>query len=143
MPLAFGLDRTMRIGLPGLGETTERIVGQAQRAEADGFASLWYASAVAGDPIMAMTLAGRTTSSIELGTAVLPTYACHPVLQATRVVAAASAVETPGRFTLGIGPSHEPFVSGTLGLDYSTPGRHTEEYVRIVSAPLGGGGGSA
>lgn len=39
-------------------------------AEADGLTSLWYASVVTGDPLVAMAVAGRETSRIELGTAV-------------------------------------------------------------------------
>jgi alkanesulfonate monooxygenase SsuD/methylene tetrahydromethanopterin reductase-like flavin-dependent oxidoreductase (luciferase family) len=128
----------MRIGLPGLGRSADHIVEQAERAEADGFSSLWYASATAGDPLVAMAVAGRATSTIELGTAVLQTYPCHPVLQAGRAAAVASAIGGPGRFTLGVGPSHEPVVEGTLGLSYRTPGRHTDEYVQIVSTLLRG-----
>src|SRR5690348_17579775 len=98
----------MRIGLTGGGATADRIVSQASRAEADGFTSMWYPSAAGGgDPLAAMTLAGRATSAIELGTAVLVTYTCHPVLQASRANAIASAIGTPGRFTLGIGPRSE------------------------------------
>lgn len=127
----------MRIGLPGLGSTVDGIVQQAERAEADGFSSLWYTSA-AGDPLIAIALAGRATSTIELGTAVLQTYACHPVLQAYRAAAAASAIGAPRRFTLGVGPSHQPVVEGMLGLSYDTPGRHTDEYVQILAALLRG-----
>lgn len=125
----------MRIGLPGGGATVEKIVRNAERDEADGFTSLWYPSAAAGDPLVAMALAGRATSRIELGTAVLQTYPCHPVLQATRAAAAASAIGTAGRFTLGVGPSHQPVIEGMLGMPYDTPGRHTDEYVQIL-APL-------
>lgn len=85
----------MRIGLTGGGATVDKIVTQAQRAEADGFTSLWYASGVAGDPLVAMAIAGRATTSIELGTAVLQTYPCHPLLQANRVAAAANAMGRP------------------------------------------------
>ena len=74
----------MRIGLTGGGNSADRIIEQAQQAEADGFSHLWYPSAVLGDPLAAMAAAGRATQSIELGTAVLQTYACHPTLQATR-----------------------------------------------------------
>src|SRR6516165_9898242 len=112
---------SMRIGLPGLGSTTDRIIRQAEEAEADRFSSLWYASAVGGDPVTAMALAGRATTSIELGTAILQTYACHPLLQATRAVAAAAAIGQPGRFTLGVGPSHEVVIHGMLGLSYEHP----------------------
>lgn len=127
----------MRIGLNGGARSVERMVEQAQRAEADGFSALWYPSAVAGDPVTAMAIAGRATSTIELGTAVLQTYTSHPVLQANRIGAAASAMGRPG-FTLGLGPSHQPVIEGMFGLSYATPGRHTEEYVRIVAGLLHG-----
>jgi F420-dependent oxidoreductase-like protein len=127
----------MRIGLTGGASTVDKIVAQAQRAEADGFSALWYASTVAGDPLTAMAVAGRETSRIELGTAVLQTYPCHPLLQANRVAAAANAMNRPG-LTLGLGPSHRPLVEGVLGLDYGHVGRNTEEYVRIVTALLAG-----
>lgn len=127
----------MRIGLTGGGATIDRMVEQAKTAEADGFTSLWYASAVAGDPLVAMAVAGHGTTTIELGTSVLQTYTCHPSLQATRAAATVAAMGRPG-FTLGVGPSHEPVIEMVHGLDYSHPGRHTDEYVQIVSTLLRG-----
>ncbi|MBX7433908.1 TIGR03564 family F420-dependent LLM class oxidoreductase [Mycobacterium sp. Y57] len=127
----------MRIGLTGGGSSVDKIVQQAQQAEADGFSALWYASAVAGDPLVAMAIAGRATARIELGTAVLQTYPCHPLLQANRVVAAANAMGRPG-LVLGLGPSHEPVVRGVLGMSYDHPARNTEEYLSIVSGLLRG-----
>lgn len=127
----------MRIGLTGGASSVEKMIAQAQRAEADGFSSLWYASVVGGDPLVAMAIAGRETTAIELGTAVLQTYPCHPLLQANRVASAVAAMGRPG-FTLGIGPSHEPLIRGVYGLSYDHPGRSTEEYVRIVAALLRG-----
>ena len=123
----------MRIGLTARGSTVEEIVEHAQWAEAQGFSSVWYASVTAGDPLVAMALAGRATSSIELGTAILQTYPCHPLLQANRVAAAAAGMGRPG-FTLGIGPSHEQWIRGMYGLSYDHPGRNTEEYVEILTA---------
>src|SRR6187549_2998319 len=116
----------MRIGLTGGAATADKMIEQAQQAEADGFTSLWYASLVTGDPLVAMALAGRATSRIELGTAVLQTYPCHPLLQANRVASVVDAMGRPG-FTLGIGPSHEPLVRGVFGLSYDRPGQNTEE----------------
>ncbi len=127
----------MRIGLTGGADSVERIVRQAEEAERDGFSSLWYASGVAGDPLTAMAVAGRATSSIELGTAVLQTYPCHPVLQAARAASVPFAMGRAG-FTLGIGPSHRPLVEGVLGLSYDAPGAATEEYLRILTALLRG-----
>ena len=127
----------MRIGLTGGGATVDKVVHQAKQAEDEGFTSLWYASLVTGDPLVAMAIAGRETSRIELGTAVLQTYPCHPMLQANR---AASVVDAMGRggFTLGVGPSHQPLVEDVLGLSYDHPGRSTEEYVKILVAILRG-----
>ncbi|WP_018502026.1 TIGR03564 family F420-dependent LLM class oxidoreductase [Parafrankia discariae] len=127
----------MRIGLTGGGTSVDAIVQQAEQAERDGFTSLWYASEVAGDPLVAMAIAGRETTSIELGTAVLQTYPCHPLLQANRASSAVAAMGRPG-LTLGIGPSHEPLVRGVYGMSYDHPGRSTEEYVRILAGLLRG-----
>ena len=45
----------MRIGLTGAGAAADRIVKQAERAEPDGFPSMWYPSAVGvGDPLVAI-----------------------------------------------------------------------------------------
>lgn len=125
----------MRIGLTGGAATVDGMVEQAKRAEEDGFAALWYASAVGGDPLVAMALAGRETKSIELGTAVLQTYTCHPMLQANRATALFNAMGRPG-FTLGIGPSHRPAIEDVYGLSYDTPGTHTEQYVTALSQAL-------
>jgi F420-dependent oxidoreductase-like protein len=127
----------MRIGLTGGGATVDKVVRQARQAEADGFTSLWYASVVTGDPLVAIAVAGRETTRIELGTAVLQTYPCHPLLQANRTASVVDAMGRPG-LTLGIGPSHEPVISGVFGLSYDHPGRSTEEYVRILSGVLRG-----
>jgi F420-dependent oxidoreductase-like protein len=129
----------VRIGLTGGAATADRIVEQAVRAEADGFTSLWYASAVFGDPLVAMALAGRATSTIELGTAVLQTYTCHPVLQANRGASSAAAMGRPG-LTLGVGPSHQLVIENAYGLSYDSVGAHTEEYVTVLSALLRGEG---
>lgn len=127
----------MRIGVTGWATTVDGLVAHAKRAEADGFTSVWYASPVTGDPLVAMAIAGRETSRVELGTAVLQTYPCHPLLQANRSASVVDAMGRPG-FTLGIGPSHEPVVRGVLGMSYDHPGRSTEEYVRILTGVLRG-----
>jgi F420-dependent oxidoreductase-like protein len=127
----------MRIGLTGAGSSVDRMIDLAVQAEADGFTSLWYASAIGGDPLVTMALAGRATTSIELGTAVLQTYTCHPVLQARRAQSVRMAMNRPG-FTLGIGPSHKPPIEDMLGNSYATPGKHTEDYVRVLMGVLRG-----
>ena len=124
----------VRIGLTGGASSVDKMIEQATRAEADGFTSLWYAGAIGGDPLVAIALAGRATSTIELGTSVLQTYPTHPLHQASRAASVAAAMGRRG-FTLGIGPSHRPVIEDVYGLSYEHPGRHTEEYVRVL-APL-------
>jgi F420-dependent oxidoreductase-like protein len=127
----------MRIGLSGGGVGIDRMVQQAVDAEAEGFSALWYPGSAGGDPLVAMALAGRATERIELGTSVLQTYPCHPALQASRTMAAAAGMGRPG-FVLGVGPSHQPVIEGVYGQRYDHPGRHTEEYVTILTALLHG-----
>jgi len=127
----------MRIGLGAGATTIERIVEQAEEAEAAGFTTLWYPSAVLGDPMAAIAVAGQATSSIELGTAVLQTYNAHPLLTAARAASVSVAMNRPG-LVLGMGPSHDRAVEGMYGLSYAHVGRHTEEYTNIVVAALRG-----
>jgi len=116
----------MQIGLSAGAGTAERAIEQATEAEAAGFSSLWYPGAIGGDPLIQMALAGRATARIELGTSVLQTYTCHPILQANRIKAVAAAI---GRsVTLGIGPSHQMVVE-RLGFSYEGVGQHTEKYI--------------
>jgi len=127
----------MRIGLTSWATSVDALIEQAVQAEADGFSSLWYASGVTGDPLVAIALAGRATTSIELGTAVLQTYPVHPLLQANRAASVTKAMGRPG-FTLGVGPSHEAVVRDVYGLDYAAVGDNTDEYVRILTGLLRG-----
>ena len=126
----------MKIGISGGGASFDRAAEQAVEAENDGFSSLWYPSNSLGDPFVAMTVIGRATTTIELGTAVVMTYGCHPTLMANRAAAVAAAIGRP--ITLGIGPSHAAAVEHVIGGSYATAGRHTEEYVSCLAALLRG-----
>jgi 5,10-methylenetetrahydromethanopterin reductase len=90
----------MRIGI-GIGEfgsqpaTVDGVIAQARRAEADGFASGWFANIFGLDAMTAVVLCGRATERIELGAAVVPTYPRHPVVMAQQ------ALSTQVRSTVG------------------------------------------
>ncbi|GAB4326040.1 MAG: TIGR03564 family F420-dependent LLM class oxidoreductase [Dehalococcoidia bacterium] len=131
----------MRIGIgigAGAGQdgTIDELLEQFERAEADGFASAWVANIFSHDAITLLALAGRVTSSIELGTFVVPTYLRHPVALAQQALTAAAAAN--GRFTLGIGLSHRVVIEDMLGLDYSRPVRHAREYLSVLIPLLEG-----
>lgn len=127
----------MRIGLTGGAASAQRMVEQVKQAEADGYSSMWFPSAIGIDPLAAMAMAGAVTERIELGTSILPTYSCHPTLMAQRALATSLAMARPG-FTLGVGPSHQPVIEGMLGLSYDRPGTHTEEYMQVLAPALRG-----
>jgi len=126
----------MRIGLAATSPDLEELITQAKGMEADGFSSLWFGYGIQHDPIAAMAVIGRETTTLELGTSVLQTYPCHPLLQANR---AASVVSAIGRgMTLGIGPSHKELIEDVCGIPYDHPGRSTEEYTQILAQLLRG-----
>jgi F420-dependent oxidoreductase-like protein len=125
----------MRIGIgigeiSGTGGTIESLIGQAKRAEADGFASGWFANIFGMDAILAAAICAQATSRIELGTAVVPTYPRHPVAMAQAALSA-SAVSR-GRFSLGIGLSHQIVIEGMLGLSFAKPFTHMREYLAVL-----------
>jgi F420-dependent oxidoreductase-like protein len=127
----------MRIALTGGGPTVDRIIDNAARAEADGFAGLWFpGGGGALDPLVLLPLVGRATSRIELGTAVVQTYPRHPVLMAQQAATVAAAIGEPGRFTLGVGVSHRPVIEGMYGLDYTRNARHLREYLTVLGELL-------
>src|SRR5947209_17091733 len=105
----------------------------AVRAESKGFCGLWLGAAFGFDPILALALAGPSTSTIQLGVAVVPTWPRHPVVMAQQAATASAA--TAGRFRLGVGPSHLP-VMQMYGIDADRPISHTREYLDIVKALL-------
>jgi F420-dependent oxidoreductase-like protein len=125
----------MRIGLSGGAATIDRMVDQVVEAERDGFTSMWFAGAIGTDPLVILPLAGRATSTIELGTSIVQTYPRHPVLMAQQAAAVAMAIGG-GRFTLGVGVSHQPVVEGVYGLDYSRRAEHLDEYLQVLGALL-------
>jgi F420-dependent oxidoreductase-like protein len=127
----------LRIGVTARGSTADELVAHAKAAEEDGFSSIWYSHLLMGDPLATMVLAGRETSTIELGTAVLQTYPCHPLLQANRVSSVSTAIGRPG-LTVGLGPSHKHTIEDVYGLSYDHPGRNTEEYLRIFASLMRG-----
>src|SRR3989304_7437291 len=101
----------------------ESQVRAAQDYEAQGFDGLFFGSVTGADAMTVIALAGQKTSRIELGTSVVPTYLRHPTGMAGQALATQAAAG--GRFTLGIGTSHKPFVEGMLGLPDARPAGRT------------------
>jgi F420-dependent oxidoreductase-like protein len=82
------------------------------------------------DILTLLAVAGRSTSRIEIGSAVLPVYPRHPAALATQALAVNEALD--GRFTLGVGLSHRKVVEDHLGLSYDRPVAYMRDYLAIL-----------
>lgn len=130
----------MRIGLMhganGPDGSLDELVAAAKRAEKLGFATLWVPNIFSWDAIGVLTVLGRETERIELGTAVVPSYPRHPMAMAQAALTASAA--SGGRFTLGIGLSHKVVIEDMFGLSYDKPARHMREYLEVLTPLLRG-----
>ena len=120
----------MRIGLGVGGRTVDEVIRQSERAVAQGFDSAWLANIFGIDAIMAAAIAGRAVPGIHLGTAVVPTFPRHPHALAQQAMTAWDA--TGGRFTLGIGLSHQIVIETMFGLSFDKPAKHMREYLSVL-----------
>jgi F420-dependent oxidoreductase-like protein len=135
----------MRIGLmlgPEKGRYRHKVaqlIADAEAAERDGFSSIWIPQ-IPGefDALTAITLMGRATKRIELGTAVLPIQTRHPIAMAQEALSVQAVCE--GRFTLGLGTSHHWVIEGMLGLSYERPAHQMRNYLEVLNAALRGPG---
>ncbi len=123
----------MRIGIFG-GEaadgTVDDLIEAARRTEADGFDSFWLPQIFGPDAITVQAIIGREVPRVELGTAVVPTYPRHPMMLASQALTAQAA--SGGRFTLGIGLSHQLVIESMFGMSFDKPVRHLREYLSIL-----------
>jgi F420-dependent oxidoreductase-like protein len=127
---------------PERGDTArkvERMVEDAQWAEAAGLDTVWVPQTPTDfDALLAVTLMGLATTRIELGTAVVPLQAQHPITLARQALSAHAAVG--GRLALGVGPSHHWIVRDMLGLPYDRPAAYTRDYLDVLEPALSGPG---
>lgn len=126
----------MRIGLFGGEGSLQALVDGAVSAEADGFDSYWLPQIFGTDAMSALTVVGREVPRIELGTAVVPTYPRHPIVMAAQALTVSAA--SGGRFTLGIGLSHQMVIEGMFGYSFDKPARHMREYLEALGPLLSG-----
>jgi F420-dependent oxidoreductase-like protein len=108
----------------------DALTESLQTAIDDGFQSAWLANIFGLDAMTALAVAGSRVPGLELGTAVVPTYARHPLTMAQQAVT--TDIATGGRFSLGIGLSHQVVIEGMLGYSFEKPARHMKEYLSIL-----------
>ncbi|MGC7101501.1 LLM class F420-dependent oxidoreductase [Amycolatopsis lurida] len=117
----------------------ERMLADIEWAESAGLATAWVPQIPTDfDALVAVALMGTRTRRIEIGTAVVPLQAQHPIALARQALSAHAA--TGGRLALGIGPSHHWIIQDMLGLPYERPAAYTRDYLEVLGAALSGSG---
>ena len=127
---------TMQIGLNASGRRFRYLVDDAVRAEAEGFTSYTMSSVAGHDPMAVLTAIALETERIQLLTGVVPIFGTHPARLAGQALTVQAAAE--GRFTLGIGLSHQVVIEGGMGLDFDRPGARMRDYLDVLQPRLSG-----
>jgi hypothetical protein len=123
-----------RVGL-ALDETeaATAAVEHIRAAEVAGVRQVWMGQPPTGpDTLTVLAAAAVRTTTIRLGTAIVPTYPRHPLALAQQALALFDVA--PERLRLGVGPSHLPFIEGIYGLPMPSPLAHLREYVTVLRA---------
>jgi 5,10-methylenetetrahydromethanopterin reductase len=121
------------------GRNPEGMVRDIEWAEAAGMDTAWIPQ-IPGDfdALLTIALLATRTTRIELGTAVVPLQAQHPIALARQALSAHAIAH--GRLALGVGPSHHWIVRDMLGLPYEKPAAYTRDYLDVLNAALNGPG---
>jgi F420-dependent oxidoreductase-like protein len=112
------------------------IVAQARTLAEAGMKSLACSQIFGYDAMTLLSLVGAEVPDVELMTAVVPTYPRHPIVMAAQALTAQAA--TGGRFTLGIGLSHQIVIENMYGFSFERPARHMRDYLNALMPLLRG-----
>ncbi|MGH2686235.1 MAG: LLM class flavin-dependent oxidoreductase, partial [Actinomycetota bacterium] len=112
------------------GRSLQDSVKRVRDAESLGYDSVWVTHIAAREPLQVLSAYAHGTSSIGLGTGVVPMALRHPALMAME--AATLDEISGGRLRLGIGVSHKVTIEGWYGLSLEDPIGRMREYATIV-----------
>ncbi len=127
-----------KIGVAVRGPDSTAVLAAIERAEKLGIQAAWLTTGGAGlDAITLFASAAVRTERILLGTSVAPIFPRHPIVMVQQAQVIAQLA--PGRFRLGVGPSHRPWMRDNFGIDLDAPLSHLSEYLHILKALLQGG----
>lgn len=122
------------VGVAVSGAHIGEIQRMIYRAEELGIHAAWMTTGGARpDSLTCFAAAAGNTSRIKLGTSIVPTYPRHPLVAAQQAQVVAQLA--PGRFRLGVGPSHRPTMEA-MGFRFDAPLAHLREYLQILKAIL-------
>lgn len=116
-----------------------KLVSDIQWAESAGLDSAWMPQVPNDfDCLTMVALMAANTTRIELGTAVVPLQAQHPIALARQALSVHAM--SCGRLALGVGPSHHWIVRDMLGLPYDKPAAYTRDYLQVLNTAITGPG---
>jgi F420-dependent oxidoreductase-like protein len=119
------------------GRDLDRLIADASDAAQRGFATYWLSQVVQkAEAMQLIGVVAREVPDIRFGTSVVPTYPRHPMVMAEQAMTA--SLLTGGRFTLGIGLSHQVVVERMWGYSWAKPVRHAREYLDALMPLIAG-----
>ncbi len=116
--------------------TATTMLQTIAQAETAGVPTVWLTTGSGPDGLTVFAAAAATTRSVRMGTAIVPTFPRHPLVVAQQTADIAQLA--PGRFVLGLGPSHATVIEGRYGIAYQKPLGHLREFVAVVKGLLSG-----
>ncbi len=116
-----------------------KLASDIEWAESAGLDTAWMPQVPDDfDCLTMVSLMAAHSSRIELGTAVVPLQAQHPIALARQALSTHAVAG--GRLALGVGPSHHWIIRDMLGLPYEKPAAYTRDYLQVLNAATAGPG---
>ena len=116
-----------------------KLISDIEWADSAGLSTAWMPQVPDDFDLLTMVaLMASHSTRIELGTAVVPLQAQHPIALARQALSVHAM--SSGRLALGVGPSHHWIIRDMLGLPYDKPAAYTRDYLQVLSAALAGPG---
>jgi F420-dependent oxidoreductase-like protein len=117
----------------------DKLASDIEWAESAGMDTAWMPQVPNDfDCLTMVSLMAAHSSRIELGTAVVPLQAQHPIALARQALSTHAVAG--GRLALGVGPSHHWIIRDMLGLPYEKPAAYTRDYLEVLNAAVAGPG---
>ena len=111
-------------------QPTSRVRELVVELEAMGWPCVWRPESSGRDALVSATTMLEATTTLKVATGIAQIHARHPMT--ARAAQCTLHEASGGRFLLGLGVSHRPFVEGTRKLDYSTPYTDMVEYLKAM-----------
>jgi alkanesulfonate monooxygenase SsuD/methylene tetrahydromethanopterin reductase-like flavin-dependent oxidoreductase (luciferase family) len=119
-----------------VGKSFDAAIARVKLADELGYEAVYVTQIAGRDALTVVTAYALNTSTIRVGTGVVPIYTRTPVTMAQTAVTIDEL--SGGRLNLGLGVSHRPVVEGWYGQTIDKPVAEMKEYVAIVRAILRG-----